>query len=97
MNRAKKNFLLLIVCILSSPVSAQVSLPKLISDGMVLQRDLDLKLWGWASPGEEVALTFKGRTLTQQPVGMETGRYKFLPRMPAGPIKWYLKQVTGYW
>jgi sialate O-acetylesterase len=64
MNRAKKNFLLLIVCILSSPVSAQVSLPKLISDGMVLQRDLDLKLWGWASPGEEVALTFKGRTLT---------------------------------
>lgn len=27
----------------------QVRLPKLISDGMVLQRDVSLKVWGWTT------------------------------------------------
>ena len=39
-------------------VSGQVRLPKLISDGMVLQRDIPLKIWGWASPGEKITLRF---------------------------------------
>lgn len=39
---------------------AQVQLPKLISNGLVLQRAVPLDLWGWASPGEGVRLTFKG-------------------------------------
>ena len=37
---------------------AQVRLPQLIGDGMVLQRDAKLKIWGWASPGEKVSVTF---------------------------------------
>ena len=28
--------------------TAQIRLPRLISDGMVLQRDTKLKIWGWA-------------------------------------------------
>ncbi|MBC7947636.1 MAG: sialate O-acetylesterase [Chitinophagaceae bacterium] len=42
---------------------AQVRLPKLISDGMVLQRDTELRIWGWASNGEKVAIKFNGRNL----------------------------------
>lgn len=38
--------------------AAQISLPRLVSDGMVLQRDTDTRLWGWAKPGEKVTLTF---------------------------------------
>lgn len=38
---------------------SQIKLPRLISDGVVLQRDVELKLWGWASPGEAVELKFK--------------------------------------
>src|SRR5690606_15408327 len=38
----------------------QIKLPELISDGMVLQRDTKLNLWGWASAGESVELEFKG-------------------------------------
>lgn len=41
-------------------VSAQVKLPRLISDGMVLQRDTELKIWGWASPRENVTVEFIG-------------------------------------
>ncbi|AKD05471.1 9-O-acetylesterase [Pontibacter korlensis] len=36
-----------------------MKLPRLISDGMVLQRDAEAKVWGWASPGEKVSLTFQ--------------------------------------
>ena len=40
------------------PLSAQVRLPKLISDGVVLQRDAEVNVWGWASPGEHVSVQF---------------------------------------
>ncbi|MGS2764118.1 sialate O-acetylesterase [Sinomicrobium sp. M5D2P9] len=43
-------------------ISAQIRLPRLISDHMVLQRDKEIKVWGWASPGESVKLTFRGAT-----------------------------------
>lgn len=38
--------------------NADVRLPKVISDGMVLQRDKPLKIWGWATPGEKVSVSF---------------------------------------
>ncbi|WP_343532840.1 sialate O-acetylesterase [Pedobacter sp.] len=40
---------------------AQIKLPYIISDGMVLQRDVKLNIWGWASPNEKVTLIFKGK------------------------------------
>ena len=36
----------------------KVKLPKLISDGMVLQRNTEIRIWGWASVGEEVTIHF---------------------------------------
>ena len=39
--------------------TAQVRLPQLISDGLVLQREAPVKISGWASPGETIHLTFK--------------------------------------
>lgn len=40
---------------------AQIKLPRLISDGMVLQRDSKIKLWGWAAPDEKILLEFIGQ------------------------------------
>ncbi len=45
---------------------AQIRLPRLIGDSMVLQRDVEVKIWGWASGGEEIELTFKGKTYTTE-------------------------------
>ena len=44
------------------PVHAQIRLPKLISDHMVLQRDQPIKVWGWASPKEKITLQFDHKT-----------------------------------
>ncbi|WP_335965798.1 sialate O-acetylesterase [Galbibacter sp. PAP.153] len=43
-------------------LSSQISLPKLISDGMVLQRDIPITVWGWASAEENITILFKGKT-----------------------------------
>ena len=48
--------------ILQASLFAQLKLPRLISDGMVLQRNTELKIWGWASPGEKVSLEFINAT-----------------------------------
>ena len=37
---------------------AKVKLPALISDGMVLQREQPVKVWGTANAGERVSVTF---------------------------------------
>lgn len=56
---------LLLAGLLSVPVSlarAEVKLPVLFSDHMVLQRDHANPVWGWADPGEEVAVVLAGQT-----------------------------------
>jgi len=45
-------------------VRADVKLPQLVSDGMVLQEKAPVRVWGWASEGEEVRVTFRGRSVT---------------------------------
>jgi sialate O-acetylesterase len=50
--------LLALLAISSLPAVAQVRLPRLISDGMVLQRDAQVKIWGWAADHEKVTVSF---------------------------------------
>jgi sialate O-acetylesterase len=40
-------------------VFSQVKLPRLISDGMVLQRDAKVKIWGWSAANEKISINFK--------------------------------------
>ncbi|WP_310588588.1 sialate O-acetylesterase [Dyadobacter psychrophilus] len=67
---------------LSSPVFAQVRLPKLVSDNMVLQRDQPITIWGWAAPKEKVTVTFKNKSK-----GAVTGADgKWAITLPAQPV-----------
>lgn len=45
---------------------AEASLPAIFSDNMVLQRNSDVKIWGWAKPGEEIKIstTWNDQVLT---------------------------------
>ncbi|NQT26510.1 hypothetical protein HQ585_14245 [candidate division KSB1 bacterium] len=50
---------------------------------MVLQRETELKIWGWASANEQVTLTFLDGTY--QAVKGDEGRWEVkLPPMKAG-------------
>ncbi|MEI9893276.1 MAG: sialate O-acetylesterase [Chthoniobacter sp.] len=41
---------------------AEVKLPAIFSDHMVLQSDTAASVWGWAEPGETVSVSFAGQT-----------------------------------
>jgi sialate O-acetylesterase len=45
-----------------SVASADVTLPSMFSDHMVLQRQIAIPVWGWADEGEKVTVTLCGQT-----------------------------------
>lgn len=63
--------------------NAQIRLPSLVTDSMVLQRDAPLKIWGWASPGEKIVIRFddKKTNVTASADGKWIAK---LPAMKAG-------------
>ncbi len=71
------------VVLLSPVLLAEVSLPKILTSHMVLQRDVPLHVWGDGAPGETVTVTFHGGTGTA--TTDELGRWSvFLPAQAAG-------------
>lgn len=54
--------LLLIPLVSVPPLHADVTVNKMFSDHMVLQRDLSVPVWGTASPDEAVTVAFRGQT-----------------------------------
>jgi sialate O-acetylesterase len=57
----KYKLLYILFLFLSIQTKAQIRLPKLISDNMVLQREKPLIIWGWASPIEKITLTLNNQ------------------------------------
>ena len=47
--------------LISLSALADVSLPRVLSDGAVLQRDKPIKIWGWADENEAVTVQFAGK------------------------------------
>jgi sialate O-acetylesterase len=60
----KKYFLIIALCIGSIAVSANVTLPGIFSDNMVLQRNTLIPVWGWADANEKVEVKFNSQTKT---------------------------------
>ena len=72
-------------------VFSQIKLPKLISDGVVLQRNEKVKIWGWASPNEKITLNFKSKNYLTE-ADKEGNWAILLPAQKAGgPYEMVLK------
>jgi sialate O-acetylesterase len=63
MSRVKIIYIALLICWTTNPYSilGQVRLPRLVRDSMVVQRDTQLKIWGWGTKGEKVNVNFNGK------------------------------------
>ena len=69
--------------LLPADLSAAIRLPRLISDGAILQRDAPLELWGWADPRERITLAYGSDRYTAR--ADRRGRWTIdLPAQPAG-------------
>jgi sialate O-acetylesterase len=65
--------------------AADVRLPRLVSDNMVLQRAMPLKLWGWADPGEQVQIRFRGHSATTKTDTNGQWQITLAPQKAGGP------------
>ena len=57
------NYLMLSTVVASFNASADISVPQLIGDNMVLQRNAEVKIWGWSDPNERVIARLDGKLI----------------------------------
>ncbi|MGC3943969.1 MAG: sialate O-acetylesterase [Chryseolinea sp.] len=87
----KKLFALLITISFSLAGYTQVRLPKLVSDGMVLQRNKPIVVWGWASAGEKVTVQFHGKQGKATTDKSGHWRVELTPEAAGGPYQMIIK------
>jgi len=72
----------LAICLLAANVKADVRLPRLFGDNMVLQQWTKNAVWGWAEPGESVTVTSSWGA-TASTTADDDGRWKLFLETPA--------------
>lgn len=75
-----------------SAVYGQVRLPQLVSDNMVLQRDQKVSIWGWATPGEKVSVSFHNKNLSTLTGADGKWTVNLQPMKAGGP---YIMNIAG--
>ncbi len=82
-------FCLLLLLVSTCASFADVRLPAVISDNMVLQRDRKAPVWGWAEPGEEVMVSVSWRSMKWAVKADGNGKWKFEMKSPkaGGPYE----------
>lgn len=72
-------FLLPVLTLLVAPLAADVRVPRVLSDHMVLQRGQPAPVWGSADPGEPVVVEFAGQELATEADGSGRWRVELAP------------------
>ncbi|MDQ3683786.1 MAG: sialate O-acetylesterase [Bacteroidota bacterium] len=77
-----------------SNVFANVKLPAIFSDGMVLQQQSKVAVWGWADPGEQITITGSWSVKSVSIATNESGNWKGMLQTPkaGGP---YTVKIKG--
>ena len=70
----------------AASLPAAVKLPALISDHMVLQRGVPVRIWGTASPGESVRVAFQGQDVTAAAAADGKWEVWLAPLAASGPF-----------
>ncbi len=91
----KRLSLLSILVIIALSARAELRLPALVSDGMVLQRATTVNIWGWADPGKTISVTPSWGGATQSATATADGRWSVAVPTPAdAPGPWEVR-ITG--
>jgi sialate O-acetylesterase len=80
---------------ISTTMMANVSLPNIFGDNMVLQRNSEVKIWGWASPKEEIKLVSGWNNQEYKTVANNQAKWELVIKTPeaGGP---FTISIKGY-
>jgi sialate O-acetylesterase len=70
----------------------QIKLPRLVRDSMILQREANIKIWGWAAKDEKITVKFNNKTYKTKADGGGNWTVMLLPMKAGGP---YAMDITG--
>ncbi len=73
-------------------IQAEITLPYILSDNMVLQRDIPVNIWGWANPGEKVTVAVSSQKLSVRTDAKGEWKVTLTPLPAGGP---YEITITG--
>jgi sialate O-acetylesterase len=83
----RKLLLIIFVSFLSFSAFAEVKLPSLLSDGMVVQRNIPSHFWGMATPGERVTVSFRGEVKSASADALGHWSVFLSPTKAGGPFE----------
>lgn len=78
--------LMLILLLPASDLCAEIRLPEVIGSNMVLQRNMELNIWGWADSREKVTVTFNGQKESVRAGKDGTWKITLQPMKAGGPF-----------
>jgi sialate O-acetylesterase len=84
----------LAVFLLAGALEAGVKLPALISDHMVLQQGMPVRIWGTADPGEAVKVDFQGQSVAAKAGSNGKWEAWLKPLIAAGPLELAVNNLT---
>src|SRR5689334_21175487 len=84
-----KLFFCLLIC---TSIHTQIKLPQIIRDSMILQRDIKINVWGWASKGEKVSVKFNGKSYHTKTNDEGKWMLQLVPMKAGGP---YTMEISG--
>ncbi len=89
----KKTLFVFTVLFFSMLASANIRLPSVLSSNMVLQRQSNVTLWGWADPQEKIVITTSWNSRTDTVIATGEANWKLKINTPAagGPYSITLK------
>ncbi len=86
-------FILFIFFLFTIQTKGEVKLPRLITNGMVLQRDTPLCIWGWADPSEKIKVEFQGDTFKTKADKKGTWKLKLPAYVFGGPYTMKINRI----
>lgn len=87
--KISNKILLLFTFVWSSTIAAQIKLPALVSDNMVLQQNTKVNLWGWAKPNENIKIQLGWQKETIETQADAKGNWKVSVPTPKASKKSY--------
>ncbi|MFW6163602.1 MAG: sialate O-acetylesterase [Planctomycetota bacterium] len=75
----------------AATAAADVRLPAVFGDRMVLQQGRPVPVWGWAKPGEAVTVTIAGQTRSAEADAEGAWAVELAPLKPGGPHEMTVK------
>lgn len=79
-------FRLIILCLVSTAVRAELRLASVITDHAVLQRDVPIHVWGEASPAEKITITLHGQSIATTATSLGLWEAWLKPEAAGGPF-----------